>query len=77
MNRRDIIIQEKMRVVISLYFLIQSLLVGVFIVNIYHSFANGFDTLLLMIDICVFVISLWNLFRKKHNKLVSFTGSVS
>ena len=61
-----------MRTFISLYFLIQSLLLGFFIIHIYHSFADVLDTFLLIIDILVVLISLWNLFRIKYNELLYF-----
>ena len=62
-----------MNTFISLYFLIQSFLLGIFIVYIYNSFIAGFDFLLLIIDILVFVISLWLLIRKSYNEILCFT----
>lgn len=58
---------------ISLFFLIQSFLVGIFIVFIYNSFIVGFDTLLLITVILVFVISLWILIGKSYNDILCFT----
>ena len=62
-----------MNTFISLYYLIQSIILGIFIVHIYHSFIAGFDTLLLITDILVFVISLWILIRKSYNEILCFT----
>ena len=61
-----------MRIVISLYFLIQSLIVSIFLVRIYHSFIEGFDTLLLIIDLLVLIVSLWILVRKRYNIILCF-----
>lgn len=69
----DSLIQKKMNTFISLYYLIQSIILGIFIVHIYHSFIAGFDTLLLITDILVFVISLWILIRKSYNEILCFT----
>ena len=62
-----------MNKLISLYFLIQSILVGFFITYIYNSFIAGFDTILLITAILVLVISLWILIRKKYNDILCFT----
>ena len=62
-----------MNTFISLYFLIQSFLGGFFILYIYHSFMVGFDTLLLITDMLVFIISLWILIRKSYSKILCFT----
>lgn len=61
-----------MRTVISWYFLIQSIIVGIFCVKIFHSFADGFDTLLLIMVLLTSVISLWSLLNKCDNELLSF-----
>ena len=61
-----------MRIFISLYFLIQSLIVSIFLVRIYHSFIEGFDTLLLIIDLLVIIVSLWILIRKRYNIILCF-----
>ncbi len=62
-----------MNTFISLYYLIQSIILGIFIVHFYHSFIAGFDTLLLITDILVFVMSLWILIRKSYNEILCFT----
>ena len=55
-----------MKLFVPLYFLIQSLLLGIFVAYIYNTFIENFDTLLLIIDILTFVLSLHILIIKRH-----------
>lgn len=56
-----------------LFFLIQSFLIGIFLVHIHHSFMTGFDTLLLILDIVVLLLSLWYFIRRSYHSLLCFT----
>jgi hypothetical protein len=62
-----------MKLFVPLYFLIQSLLLGIFVAYIYNTFIENFDTLLLIIDILTFVLSLHILIIKRYNKILYFS----
>lgn len=62
-----------MKLFVPLYFLIQSLLLVIFVVCVYNTFIENFDTLLLIIDILTFVLSLHILIIKRYNKILYFS----
>lgn len=62
-----------MKLFVPLYFLIQSLLLVIFVAYIYNTFIENFDTLLLIIDILTFVLSLHILIIKRYNKILYFS----
>ena len=62
-----------MKLFVPLYFLIQSLLLGIFVACVYNTFIESFDTLLLIIDILTFVLSLHILIIKRYNKILYFS----
>ena len=51
-----------MKRIVTYYFLIQALICSMIMMHIYHTFAEGFDDLLLIVSAFTFTISLWNLF---------------
>jgi hypothetical protein len=62
-----------MKLFVPLYFLIQSLLLVIFVVCVYNTFIENFDTLLLIIDFLTFVLSLRILIIKRYNKILYFS----
>lgn len=59
-----------MKRIINFYYLAQAIMFGMFITQIYHTFASGFDDIMLIVSGFVVIISLWGLFGGKSSFLV-------